>query len=168
MTTQLTIIIVAILLLGTIIFVTKLFVEKDVKSRAIDNGKTVKGIVLPLRLQAYERMALFLERIEPNQLIMRIHNPNLTVAQEQSLLLTAVRSEFEHNISQQIYISNDVWNRICNAKEDILMMISEVAEQVGANENSTPYAEALLTVSVERPVINDALNALKADVQRLF
>lgn len=168
MTTQLTIIIVALLLLGTIIFVTKTLVEKDVKSRAIDNGKTVKGIVLPLRLQAYERMALFLERIEPNQLIMRIHNPNLTVGQEQSLLLTAVRSEFEHNISQQIYISNDVWNRICSAKEDILMMISEVAEQIGVNENSTPYAEALLTVSVERPVINDALNALKADVQRLF
>ena len=103
---------------ATVLLVNKRQLEADLQRRAMENTKTVKGVVVPLRLQAYERMALFLERIEPNQLVLRIHNPGLSVPEEQNLLLTAIRSEFEHNLSQQIYISNEVWNQIYLAKED--------------------------------------------------
>ena len=84
------------------ILITRMIVEAKSKIAALASSKKNQSVVLPLRLQAYERMALFLERIDPNQLVMRIHSVGLTVAQEQSLLLTAIRSEFEHNISQQI------------------------------------------------------------------
>lgn len=163
-----TAIIIACLALIAIVFVAKLFAERTLKAQSLDNGKAVKGIVLPLRLQAYERMALYLERIEPNQLVMRIHGEGLTVAQEQNLLLTAIRSEFEHNLSQQIYISPVVWQQICDAKEDIITIINTVAEQMDPNENSLQYAEALLLASAEKPVIQKALNVLKADVQKMF
>lgn len=163
-----TAIIIACLALIAIVFVAKLFIERSLKLQALDNGKAVKGIVMPLRLQAYERMALYLERIEPNQLVMRIHGDGLTVAQEQNLLLTAIRSEFEHNLSQQIYISPAVWKQICDAKDDIITIVNAVAEQLDSNENSLQYAEALLIASAEKPVIEKALNVLKADIQKMF
>ena len=62
---------------------------------------------------------------------MRIHGDGLTVAQEQNLLLTAIRGEFEHNLSQQIYIAPAVWKQICDAKDDIITIINTVAEQLG-------------------------------------
>ena len=92
---------VAILVAGAV-YVTKMVMEAKAKMAALEASKGNRAAILPLRLQAYERMALFLERIDPNQLVMRIHTGGLTVSQEQNLLLTAIRSEFEHNLSQQI------------------------------------------------------------------
>ncbi len=163
-----TVIIVACLALVAIVFVSKLFTERTLKIQALDNGKAAKSIVLPLRLQAYERMALYLERIEPNQLVMRIHAPGLTVAQEQNLLLTAIRSEFEHNLSQQIYISNEVWRKICDAKDDIIEIINTVAAQMEDDSDNQQFAESLLIAAAQKPVVDQALMFLKTDVQKLF
>lgn len=163
-----TVIIVTFLIVATIFVVAKLSMDYSVKRQSLDNGKTVKGIVLPLRLQAYERMALFLERIEPNQLVMRIHSQGLSVAQEQNLLLTAIRSEFEHNLSQQIYISTPVWNQVSGAKDDIIDIINAVAANFEPNADSLAFAEALLAAAAEKPVVYKAMSALKAEVQRLF
>lgn len=163
-----TVIIVACLALVAIVFVSKLFTERTLKMQALDNGKAAKSIVLPLRLQAYERMALYLERIEPNQLVMRIHAPGLTVAQEQNLLLTAIRSEFEHNLSQQIYISNEVWRKICDAKDDIIEIINTVAAKMEDDSDNQQFAEALLIAAAQKPVVDQALMFLKTDVQKLF
>ena len=163
-----TVIIVACLALAAVVLLAKMLTERTLKLQAMDNGKAVKGIVLPLRLQAYERMALYLERIEPNQLVMRIHAPGLTVAQEQNLLLTAIRSEFEHNLSQQIYISSPVWKQICDAKDDITEIVNTVAGQMEADADSQQFAEALLIAAAQKPVVEQALAMLKADVQKLF
>lgn len=163
-----TAVIIACLVLLAFIAVTKMMMNNNVQRQALDNGKTVKGIVLPLRLQAYERMALFLERIEPNQLVMRIHSTGLNVAQEQNLLLTAIRSEFEHNLSQQIYISNEVWKAIADAKDDIIDIINAVAAQYEPSADSLEFAQALLAAAAEKPVVTQAILILKTDVQRLF
>lgn len=163
-----TVIIVACLALVAVVLLAKMLTERTLKLQAMDNGKAVKGIVLPLRLQAYERMALYLERIEPTQLVMRIHAPGLTVAQEQNLLLTAIRSEFEHNLSQQIYISNPVWKQICNAKDDIIEIVNTVAEQMEDGADGQQFAEALLIAAAQKPVVDQALETLKADIQKMF
>lgn len=160
--------IAAVLLIIAAVYIVKLLVERSLKMQALDNGKTVKGIVLPLRLQAYERMALFLERIEPNQLVMRIHSNGLNVAQEQNLLLTAIRSEYEHNLSQQIYINTEVWNQINGAKDDIIDIINAVAGTFQPADDSLAFAEALLAAAAEKPVVYRAMATLKNDVQKLF
>ena len=163
-----TVIIVACLALVAVVLLAKMLTERTLKLQAMDNGKAAKSISLPLRLQAYERMALYLERIEPNQLVMRIHAPGLTIAQEQNLLLTAIRSEFEHNLSQQIYISNPVWTKICDAKNDIIEIINTVAEQMDEGDDNQQFAEALLIAAAQKPVVDQALVILKNDVQKLF
>lgn len=161
-------IVVVVLACATVLMINKRQIEADLQRRAMENTKVVKGVVVPLRLQAYERMALFLERIELNQLVMRIHNVGLTVQQEQNLLLTAIRSEFEHNLSQQIYITNEVWNEICAAKEDTIALITEVAKTLDPNTPSLAYAEALLNAAAEKPTVDKAMQLLKSDIQRLF
>jgi len=163
-----TAIIIAVIALIGVIALVKMLIERNLKAKAIENGKEVKGIVLPLRLQAYERMALYLERIEPTQLVMRVHAKGLTVAQEQSLLLTAIRSEFEHNLSQQIYISNKVWDDVCHAKDDIIEIVNTVAEQMEDPNDGQTFAESLLIAAAQKPVVMQAMASLKNDVHRLF
>ena len=166
--TAIVIIIVAALLLAAIVALYKMWFNHVLQLKSMEKNKDAMGVVLPLRLQAYERMALFLERIEPNQLVMRIHSQGLTVGQEQNLLLTAIRSEFEHNLSQQIYISTPVWNKVSDAKEDIIDIINAVAGTFDANADSLLFAEALLTAAAEKPVVQQAMALLKADVQKLY
>ena len=96
----------------TAFFLTKYFVENDQKKRLLELKFHSKEMVTPIRLQAYERMAMFLERIDPNQLLFRVSNPELTAYQMQTILLATIRSEYEHNLSQQVYISPEAWEGI--------------------------------------------------------
>lgn len=81
-------------------------------------------ITLPLRLQACERCVVFLERITPDSLIVRVNRDENTVAELQAKLLSSIRSEFEHNISQQLYVSSDSWTYLVNAKNNIVGLIN--------------------------------------------
>lgn len=148
------------------VYVTRMVMEAKAKIAALESAKKSQPVVLPLRLQAYERMALFLERIDPNQLVMRIHSVGLTVSQEQNLLLTAIRSEFEHNLSQQIYISDQVWAKVCDAKGDIEAIINTVAADYDKDADSREFAETVLAVSSQKPVVELAIQILKADMQK--
>lgn len=78
---------------------------------------------LPLRLQAYERLALFLERINPNKLLLRVTPINDDKYDYESLLIHHIDQEFEHNLAQQIYISNECWTIILTAKNTIIQNI---------------------------------------------
>ena len=154
------------MLVAGAVYVTKMVMEAKAKIAALENNQSNRAVILPLRLQAYERLALFLERIDPNQLVLRIHTSGLTVAQEQNLLLTAIRSEFEHNLSQQIYLSDQVWAKVCDAKGDIEAIINTVAADYDKNADSREFAETVLTVSSQKSVVELAIQILKADMQK--
>lgn len=83
--------------------------------------------MLPLRLQAYERFTLFLERIAPNKLLVRITPFSENVEEYEKLLTRNIEQEFEHNIAQQIYITNDCWNMINAAKNATIQIIRKAA-----------------------------------------
>ena len=88
------------------------------------------------------------------------------VSQEQNLLLTAIRSEFEHNLSQQIYISDNVWQKVCDAKGDIEAIINTVAADMDKDAESREFAETVLAVTSQKPVVELAIQILKADMQK--
>src|SRR6185503_18503640 len=81
---------------------------------------------LRLRLQAYERLVMFIERISPRQMIPRIYDPSMTVQDLQQALVITIRSEFEHNLSQQIYVSQNVWETVKNVKEQEINMVHQI------------------------------------------
>ncbi|MFS4415334.1 hypothetical protein [Maribacter sp. 2307ULW6-5] len=82
---------------------------------------------LPIRLQAYERMALFLERISIPNLVVRVAPKSADKEAYESLLTRTIENEFEHNLSQQIYLSDDCWNIIKAAKSATIQMIRKAA-----------------------------------------
>ena len=84
----------------------------------IDERQETLRAVTPIRLQAYERMALFLERISPDSLVLRCWKPGMDLRTLQGSMTKTIRDEWEHNLSQQVYLSTDLWTRIREAKDD--------------------------------------------------
>jgi predicted AlkP superfamily phosphohydrolase/phosphomutase len=125
---------------------------------------------LPVRLQAYERMTLFLERTSPQNLLVRINQPGLTARDFHKLLLEEIRSEYNHNASQQIYIGEEVWSTIKNAKEDLIIEINEAAQQVPSDAPSIELAKRIFEVALSKNVdpVGHALSELKKEIQRVF
>jgi hypothetical protein len=82
---------------------------------------------MPLRLQAYERMAIFLERITPSKLLIRVAPTSSNKESYESLLIANIEQEFEHNLSQQIYISDECWNIITAAKNATIQLIRKAS-----------------------------------------
>ena len=152
----------------TAIFLTKYFVENDQKKRLLELKFHSKEMVTPIRLQAYERMAMFLERIDPNQLLFRVSNPELTAYQMQTILLATIRSEYEHNLSQQVYISPEAWEGIKNAKEKVVNVINLAAGHLEEGAMSTDLAGEVLTAVADESPTAAAMAELKKDIALLY
>lgn len=101
---------------------------------------------LPVRLRGYERLALLLERTTPEHLLRDIDINGLTVQQLQLLLMKAVRLEFDHNLSQQIYVSNETWEAIILVEEEMISFIVAGAKNFEPDAPALPYAQQLITV----------------------
>jgi hypothetical protein len=155
-------------------FILKQFLENDSRKRLLEmkmnNRAGNQQFVTPIRLQAYERIVLFLERISPNSLVLRVSEPNMNVMQLQSAMIMAIRLEYEHNLSQQLYISSKSWQIVKNAKEDLINVISNVAANIDKTADSSELAKAIfeLTASVEKLPIEIAIEILKDEIQDLF
>lgn len=129
----------------------------DLKSKSIpptpENDVTGKmkmethKILLPLKIQAYERTTLFLERINPESLIMRNHRAGMTSLEIQRELLRNIREEFEHNLAQQIYLTNATWEIVCSAKEEMTKLIKLAGTQVEGTASALAYTETFLIMA---------------------
>ena len=152
----------------TAVFLAKYFVENDQKKRLLELKFHSKELVTPIRLQAYERMAMFLERIDPNQLLFRVSNPDLTAYQMQTILLATIRSEYEHNLSQQVYIALEAWEAIKNAKEKVVNVINLAAGHLEEGAMSTDLAREVLSAVADESPVSAAMEKLKKDIAILY
>ncbi|MBP5136772.1 MAG: hypothetical protein ILP23_05585 [Paludibacteraceae bacterium] len=124
----------------------------------------------PVRLRAYERMALFIDRIDPNSLLMRQNlGNNVSAAALHKELLAQIRQEWEHNAAQQIYVSNEAWTMVVNAKESIVELINSSAAEVQPNTVAMGLATIILnsynnTKQKEETVLDKAIASLKKDI----
>jgi predicted AlkP superfamily phosphohydrolase/phosphomutase len=125
---------------------------------------------LPNRLHAYERMTLFLERMSPQNLLVRLNTGSIQAKEFHQLLLAEVRNEYNHNVSQQVYISEEVWDLIKNAKEDLIVTINDAASDMGEDATSLDLAKKILEKTIGKTVdpLAHALSELKREVQRIF
>jgi len=127
-------------------------------------------LITPVRLQAYERLILFLERISPESLVMRLNRPGLTVQQLHQEMLTAIRNEYEHNLSQQLYISPAAWEVIRNARGQILKLINTTFEEFKADDAAVEYSRRIFEklVDIEKLPTQIAIDYLKNEVNKFF
>jgi len=131
-----------------------------------DSEKTM----ISVDLQAYKRLALFLERINPVNQIPRISRPGQKAAQLQAVLLNNIREEYEHNMSQQLYVTNLAWDQVIRAKNEIEMLINHAASEVGRDETGAELAKMVITKALEKKVnpVDQALHILKQELKKNF
>lgn len=146
----------------------KLF-KSEQQKREWELKKAAQKEISPIRLRAYERLALVLERTQPEHLLMDLDVASMTVPQLQQRLLQTIRLEFDHNLSQQIYVSEQVWDKIVQARGQMLAFVSAMAMQLPPNSTSLDYAKFMLTAyNTNGETANQiALHALKEEAAML-
>lgn len=146
------------------------FIQKDIDLKKLEiRGRSIE-IVLPNRLHAYERMTLFLERMSPQNLLVRLNTGSIAAKEFQQLLLSEVRNEYNHNVSQQVYISEEVWELIKSAKEDLIVTINDSANEMREEASSLDLSKKIFEKTMNRTSdpLAHALGELKREVQRIF
>ncbi len=141
--------------------------SKESELRNLQESSSEKEVVSTLRLQACERLVLFLERIAPNNLILRVNSPDMTASQLQATLIRTVREEFEYNLSQQLYLSTQTWELIRNAKEETIRQINVAASDLKEGGSARDLAGAVLNLSLsqERAPVTIAIEAIKGEIR---
>jgi hypothetical protein len=159
----------SVVVFATAYYILNLYLQGE--ERRHRNEQVVKSqkIVTPIRLQAYERVTLFLERISPESLLTRVREQNMTSRQFQSALLNNIRQEFEHNLSQQIYMTNEAWQMVVNTKESIIQLVNVAAGRFNQEATAIDLSKMILDMMMQAEVspIRKALDFIKNEVNLL-
>lgn len=151
-------------------FFLKKQADKEVRHLQIEMKKERQTYFLPMRVDAYQRAVLLMERIHPGNLIMRLHNPGHPAKRMQSDLLQAIREEYDHNVSQQLFISPQAWEMVRNSKEETVKIINIAGNQMDAASTGTDLAGKIFEIIAEVGKLPTEITVdyLKRELQELF
>jgi hypothetical protein len=146
------------------------FISKEREKMLVELKTKNTQTIIPVRLQAAERLCLLLERITPNNLVRRSSPGGMTAAELQGQLLHEVREEFNHNFSQQVYFSEETWEAVKRAVEEVTTIINLARQTVDQEASGMDLAKAIFAQSLERKndAIAYALKKVKAEIQLYF
>ena len=158
-----------LVLLATCLVLWKML-QEDREKRAFELKRKSQKEITPIRLRGYERLSLLLERTTPEALLRDLDVQSLTARQISSLLMQKLRLEFDHNLSQQIYVSDEAWEAISNAREQMVLFLSTMARQFPPETNGLEVAKLMLTAYAENGETphQKAMKILKDEVRDLF
>jgi hypothetical protein len=147
---------------------------KAVEKKAPDNSHPADIGGIPgrqLQLQAYERLILLTDRIALPNLIQRVHQPGLSAREMQSLLTLSIRQEFEHNITQQIYVSAEAWDALRNYKDQNMLIVNQVGSFLPEEATGNDLNRQLLDLLMQNPTAslqNIVSEALSFEAKKLL
>lgn len=146
-----------------LVLITTLLVLR--KSRAAGTGQP--GELLSLQLRACERLVLLVERISPSNLLLRNHEPGLSPAEFNARLIADVRAEFDHNITQQLYVSERSWQMVRSLKDKTISMINGIAGKLPEGATGLDLTKAVLNhvSSLEQDPYQETLGQLRQEVK---
>ncbi len=132
-----------IMLVVTYMIVSKFLTEQTARKQLALFHET-QNITIPMRLQAYERLTLYVERITPRNLLNRVYQKDMNVAVYEAMLVQAIKSEFDHNLAQQIYVSRLVWQTVSGVKEQEINIINVMARKLNPEAPAKELHKALM------------------------
>lgn len=142
--------------------------ENEERRRRFLLKRDLQREALPLRLQAYERMSLFLERIAPSKLVLRVLPTSATKEDYEALLIANIEQEFEHNLSQQIYVTEECWSVIMAAKNATIQLVRR-STQLEKTDSAEKLREVILTELADKQVPSTtALSYIKREVSDIL
>jgi hypothetical protein len=154
----------------TAIFFLRRETSKELLNMQIELRKQRQEYFLPSRVEAYQRAILLMERIHPNSLVMRLHNPGLPAKALQTEFLKAIREEFDHNVAQQLFISPQAWQLVKNSKEETIKIINIAGGQMTATSTGMDLSAMVFEVIAEIGQLPSEVTVelLKKEIQELF
>lgn len=160
----------SLVVLATAYLLIEKFLENERHHRNMTYKRESQGLTTPVRLQAYERLTIFLERISPSNLVTRTHKSGMSAKLLQAEMLKTIRTEYEHNLSQQVYISTGAWELIKNAKEEIIKLVNTSAINVSDEASGVDLGKLMLEVvmQTEKMPTQVAIDYLKQEARQLF
>ncbi len=142
------------------------FLKNEEKNRETLIRKETTATLFPLKLQASERLILFLERMTPAQAINRAMQPGMTAIELQMTLVKNIREEYEHNTAQQLYISPGCWALVKNAKEEVIRVINLAVSESGEGATGADVAKTLLLSwsVLDTDPVQTAISQIKSEI----
>ncbi|XHR95294.1 hypothetical protein ACFJIV_00865 [Mucilaginibacter sp. UC70_90] len=151
-------------------YLFKPYLDKSESIQLLELKRTISNQTLPLRLQAYERVVLFIERVNPASLLIRLNGSADTAAELQAIIVNEVRNEFQHNITQQIYVSARVWNVVKRVKDDTINMINNAVKVLPPDTSALELSKVILVhlSKLEDNPYDVALGLIRQDMEELY
>ena len=150
-------------------FIIREYLAQETVKTSRESKKENLAHTLPLKLQAYERITLFLERLNPANMLVRLHVAGLSAREMQNVILSDIRGEYQHNISQQIYVTDISWNVVRKMKEETIAMVHNAVvglpDDASAIELSKVILSHLANLQEDNPY-EVALKIVKREVQQ--
>ena len=140
--------------------------KRDIKERVGPNPETLK-----LRLQAYERLTLLAERISLQNLLSRVPNAGLSSRQMQNSLVDAIKHEYDYNVSQQVYVSPELWRAVNNLKEQNIYVVNQLASTMPFQASAMDLNKQIIDFLITNPkasLHNIVLEALNFEAKKIM
>jgi len=160
----------ALIVFLTVLVMMRTWSKNEDKRRKNEFNLHISDEILPVRLQAYERSILLLERISPESMVMRLSRNDYTTRQLLQELLTSITTEFDHNIAQQTYMSTEAWEKMKAAKNQVINLINDTVKEVKPDAPGSTFAKLILErlTELKSPPTQVAIDFLKQEVKTLF
>ena len=158
---------------GLIVFATSYYVLKQVlegqfKRRELELRRAEKQSFTPNKVNAYERLTLFLERIYLADMVLRVHQKGMTSRKFQTELVKTIREEFQHNLTQQLYVSNTAWGYIRNAKEETIKLVNVASSKVPPDSTAIDLSNMIFQImgKIDHHPVDIAKDYLKQELKK--
>ncbi|MBS1652555.1 MAG: hypothetical protein JSU07_11160 [Bacteroidetes bacterium] len=147
------------------------FLRNEEQRRDYELKRQSQSSITPLKIQAYERLVIFLERIHPNIVVVRVNKHGMNAHTLHQELIKAIKTEYEHNLAQQIYVSHNAWELIKNGKEEVIKLINISATKVSPDASSNELAMMILNITsnLDKKLPSEmALEFIKKEIAQIF
>jgi hypothetical protein len=146
------------------------YLDRSESMQLVELKKTISSQTLPLRLQAYERVVLFIERINPANMLLRLNDPGYSAAQLHMLVVAELRNEYQHNVTQQIYVSANAWAVVKRLKDDTLSIVNNAVKALPETATGLELSKTILAQlsHLEDSPYDIGLNLVRRELQELF
>ncbi|MES2807320.1 MAG: hypothetical protein V4619_01760 [Bacteroidota bacterium] len=151
-------------------YLLKPYLDSNEKLQLVELKKTINAQTLPLKLQAYERVVLFIERANPASLLVRLNNPDYTAAELYMLVVAELRDEYQHNVTQQIYVSAGTWAIVKRLKDETVAVISNVIKVLPENATGLDLSKEVLEhlSRIDNNPYEAGLALIRKELEELF
>ncbi|MEM9822393.1 MAG: hypothetical protein AAF985_15030 [Bacteroidota bacterium] len=160
----------ALIVFLTVYYVMKHYLANQYNLRMLEYKQNQQKNTIPLRLQAYERLSLFCERISIPSLVLRLRTENMKASELRLAMMIAVQKEFEHNITQQVYVSDQLWQIVKIARDDVINVVNIVYSEMNPEDDAREYSRAMFEFLQQREQLplDKALVAVKKEASLLM